>query len=112
MVVRLVPANKADPDDLPPGTVPDCRPVNIGGAERRLATRAYFDEQLQSTYNEILGPVQNGVGVKGGISITAFGVMAARDAAPGHATIQGDIKNGFNEVQQETMLQEAKIQGS
>ena len=49
--------------------------------------------------------------MKGGISITAFGVMAARDAAPGHATIQGDIKNGFNEVQRETMLQEAKKSG-
>ena len=41
---RLVPANKADPDDLPPNTTPDCRPVNIGNAERRLITRAYFDD--------------------------------------------------------------------
>ena len=37
--------------------------------------------------------------------------MATRDAAPGHATIQGDIKNGYNEVQRESMLQEAKSSG-
>ena len=49
--------------------------------------------------------------MKGGISITAFAVMAARDAAPGHATIQGDIKNGYNEVQRERMLQEVKRSG-
>ena len=108
---RLVPANKADPDDLPPGATPDCRPVIIGNAERRFATRCYFDDELQQTYNDLLGPVQNGVGIKGGISITAFTAMAAMDAAPGHATIQGDIKNGFNEVQRETMLQETKTCG-
>ncbi|KAL7525155.1 hypothetical protein ACHAXR_000881, partial [Thalassiosira sp. AJA248-18] len=73
---RLVPANKLKPADLPPGTTPDCRHVNIGGSERRLITRAYFDEGLQSSYNAIVGPVQNGVGVRGGISITAFGVQA------------------------------------
>ena len=37
---RLVPANKIDPTDLPPGTVPDCRPVNIDSAERLPITRA------------------------------------------------------------------------
>jgi len=71
---RLVSANKVDPDDLPPGVIPDCRSVNIGGVERRLFTRSYWDEGLQLTYNSILGPVQNGVGVKGGISITAFSI--------------------------------------
>ena len=49
------------------------------------------------------------MGVKGGISITAFGVMAVRDAAPGHATIQGDIKIGFNEVQREHAARGEKI---
>ena len=34
----LVPANKVHPDDLPPGTTPDCRPLNIGSAEHRLIT--------------------------------------------------------------------------
>ena len=83
----MVPANKADPDNLPPSTVPDCQPVNIGNTERRLITRAYFDEELQLRYNELLGPVQNGVGIKGGISITAFGVLAAMDTVPGIASI-------------------------
>jgi hypothetical protein len=33
---RMVPANKENPNDVRPGAVPDCRPVNIGNAERRI----------------------------------------------------------------------------
>ena len=54
---RLVPANKVNPDDLPPGTVPDCRPVNIGSDERRFFTQAYFDQSLVESYTDIVGPV-------------------------------------------------------
>jgi hypothetical protein len=54
---RLVPANKVHPDDLPPGTTPDCRPVNIGSAERRPITWAFFEEDLKATFNIIVGPV-------------------------------------------------------
>ena len=53
-------------------------------------TRAYFDESLQATYNSIVGPVQNGVWLKNGISITAIGIQAAMDV--------GDIRNGYNEI--------------
>ena len=67
--------------------------MNIGGAKRRLVTRAYFDDNLQGYYNCLVQPVQNGVGVRGGISITAFGAHAALDAAPGFGVIQGDITN-------------------
>ena len=48
---RLVPANKLDPLDLPAGTTMDHRPVNVGNAERRHITRAYYDEELQAAYN-------------------------------------------------------------
>eukprot|EP00956_Cyclotella_meneghiniana_P003814 scaffold4607_cov39-Cyclotella_meneghiniana.AAC.6 len=41
---------------------------------------AYFDDSLVQTYTEILGPVQDGVGIKNVISITAFGDQAALDA--------------------------------
>ena len=73
---RLVPADKDDPDGLPPNTSPDCRPANTGHAERRLITCTYFEEALNtvSVFNLILGPVQNGVGTQGGISITDFAV--------------------------------------
>ena len=79
---RLVPTNKVDPDELPPDTPPDCRPVGIGSSERRHITQAYYDDGLQGVYRGIVSPVQNGVGVKNGISITAFGVQAAVDANP------------------------------
>ena len=82
VVGRMVPANKEHPNDRIPGAVPDCRPVNIGNAERRLITRAYFDEDLKDTYIEILGPVQNGC-IPGRKSITALGAQIALDARPG-----------------------------
>jgi len=89
----LVHASKHNPVDLPPGTIPDCRPVNIDNAERRLITRAYFDEELQEqeAYNNILELEQNGVRVQGGISITAFGVQAVFTACPGVGVLGGYI---------------------
>jgi hypothetical protein len=66
--IRLVPANKADPGNQPPGTVPDYRPVNISNAERWLFTHSYFDKELQSIYNKPFGTAQNRVRIEGGIS--------------------------------------------
>ena len=91
---RMVPANKEHPNDVRPGAFPDCRPVNIGNADRQLVTRVYFGDDLNDTYIDILGPVQNGCGIPGGISITAFGAQVALNATPGFGIIKGDIKNG------------------
>jgi len=91
------------PDDMIPGAVPDCRPVNIGYAERRLITHAYFDDDLKDTYIDILGPVQNGC-IPGGISITALGAQVALNATPEFGITKGDIKNGYNEVKRESVL--------
>jgi hypothetical protein len=101
---RLVPANKVYPDDLPPGTTPDCRSVNIGSAKCRLITWAFFDEDLKATFNKIVGPVQNGVGTQAGISIVAFGVTTALDEVPEFGVIQGDLKNWYNEVSCESIM--------
>ena len=84
---RLVSANKVNPVDLPPGATPDCRPVNIGRLERCLFTRAYSGGRLQDTYNRHVAPIQNGVVVSRGISITSFGVQAVMDANPGFGAI-------------------------
>ncbi len=82
----------------PTGTTPDCRPVNIGSTKRRLITQAYFDKDLKATFKKIVNPIRNGVGTQAGISITAFRVTTALDAAPEFGVIQGDLKNGYNEV--------------
>ena len=37
------------------------------------------------------------MGIKNGISITAFGVRAALDANRGHCALKGDLRNGYNE---------------
>ena len=99
-----MPANKVDPSTLPPGANLSAQPINIGNAERRLITRAYFDADLQDAYNGILGPVQNGCGMPDGILITAFGVQAVLDVRPDFGAVQGDINNGFNEIQRESIM--------
>ena len=63
------------------------------------------------TFNEIIGPVQNGVGVKGGISITVFGVQLMMAANPDFGVIKGDIKNGYNEASREHCLRIMKETG-
>ena len=98
------------PDLLNPGDTPDCRPINIGSAERRLIERAYFDEGLQASFARILEPVQNGVCVKGGISKSVFRIQAVLDANPNFAIFQGDIKNGFNEVSRASIIEAVKEQ--
>ena len=101
---RLVSTNNVHPSELPEGAEPDCRPIQIGRSDRRLFSRAYWDQSLQFEYNRILGPVQNGVGIKGGISITVMGVQAALDANPEFGYIQGYIKNRYNEVCRESIM--------
>ncbi len=78
----LVPASKEHPEQLNPGNIQECRPINIGNAERHLIEQAYFDEGLQEAYVRILGPVQNKVGIRDGISIR---VQVALDANPDFA---------------------------
>ena len=41
-----------------------------------------------------------------------FGVQAVMDANPGFTTIQGDIKNGYNEVTMESVLQSIQDTGT
>ena len=54
---HLVPANKVNPDNLPPGTPSDCIPVTIGRSGRRLFTQSYFDDRPQETYNSLIAPI-------------------------------------------------------
>lgn len=57
-----------------------------------------------ATINEIVAPVQNGAGLKGGISLSVLGVQASLKARPDFCAIQGDLKNGYNEVKRESIL--------
>ena len=66
IATRLVPGNKEKPTG-DPDEVPDCRPINIGGASRRAWTRAYMSP-LRDIFNDITFPTQFGM-EKGGIAI-------------------------------------------
>ena len=52
------------------------------------------------------------MGIKNGISIVTFGVQAALDANPDFGCIQGDIKNGYNEVSRASVLDEIRSHAS
>ena len=95
---------QANSADLLPRTPPDCRPVNFSRSDRRLFTRSHFGDRLQETYNSLVAPIQNGGVVSGRISITSFEVQAVLDANPGFGHIQGNIKNGYKEVQRESVF--------
>ena len=111
LATRLVPANKTGPVNLPRGMEASARPINVGYVGSRLITRAYSDDDLQAAHNCTLGSVQNGCDIHGGISITAFGVMAMLDARPEFGTIQADIRNGFNKVKHESILDTKETPG-
>ncbi len=64
----------------------------------------FFDEDLKATFNDNVGPVQNEVGTQAGISITAFGMTVALDAVAEFGVIQGDLKNGYNEVSRKSIM--------
>ena len=104
VVCHSFPANKVNPADLTPGTTLNCRPVNTGRSDRCLLTRSYVNDRLQDTYNSLVVPVQNGIGVSGGISMTIFRVQAVVDANPGVGIIQCDIKNGYSEMTRQAIL--------
>ncbi len=78
--------------------------LNIHNAKRRLIIRVFFDKDLKAIFNKIVGPVRNGVGTQVEISIKTFGVTAALDAAPEFGVIQGDLKNGYNEVSRKSKM--------
>ena len=86
---RLVPVKKIHPSELLPGVTPDARPVSIGNAERRLISRAYWDEEYQDSYNKILKPLQ-------------------LNANPDFGCIQGDIRKGYNAVERASLLDEIR----
>jgi hypothetical protein len=65
---------------------------------------------LQEAYICIFGPVQNGVGIHGRISITTFRVQAALAANPDFPIFQGDNKNGYNEKLRKSILVAMKKQ--
>jgi hypothetical protein len=80
-----------------PTSEPEARNThtNISSAERRLITQTFFDKVFKATFNNIVGPVQNDVRMQARISITAFGVTVALDAAPEFSIIQEDQKNRY-----------------
>jgi hypothetical protein len=113
---HLVPANKLHPDDLPPETTLYCCHVIIGIPERRLITRAFFILQQgpESHFQQDCWPSSTWSWKTGGNLNTAFGVTLALDKALEFGVIQGDLKNGYNEVSCESImraLQEAEKLG-
>lgn len=103
---RLIPIAKHTAEELlllPADAIPDVRPIAIGEVWHRLAGLC-----LLASLPEVgpsLQPHQLGVGVRGGAQIVGHAVRAGAAAAD-TVTLQVDIKNAFNSVSREAVLQQ------
>ena len=112
VATRLVPANKVHPSELPEGVLPDGRPINIGATRKRLLERTYLDPALLKTFDSVLAPVQNGAGVKNGISITVMGAQMALESSPNLCIIKGDLENAYNEIMRASIIEALLREGA
>ena len=90
--------------EVPAGGVPDVRPVAIGEAERRVFDRAVMIDNLDALV-DYLEPLQFMVGVRGGDSKLVHGLRMTMKAHPDWVFVQLDLKNAFNEIKREAVLQ-------
>ena len=106
VATRLVPANKVHPrSELPEGVLPDGRSINVAATRKRLLERTYLDPALLKTFDSVLAPVQNGAGVKNGISITVMGAQLALESSPNLCIIKGDLENAYNEIMRASIIE-------
>ena len=110
--VWLVPENKVDPRELPPNMTPEAQPVGVGTVEQRHRERVYYDTPMIASFKIITANIQNGVGLKAGMTISVFAAQAQMEAAPGHEVHKKDLMNGYNEFKRSSIMEELTTQTS
>lgn len=87
----------------------DIRPIAIGLVWRRLGGKiACFS--VKDSLSEVLKPIQNGFGVRGGSESIVHAVRAYSEASHEHpkAIVKFDFRNAFNEMFRKHLLAEVK----
>ena len=82
------------------------RPIAVGEVLRRLVAKVAFRQTLPDAQN-ILPPIQVGVGVAEAVSHVAFAVHSARQACLADASsgiLQIDVSNAFNTLSRHEIL--------
>mgnify|MGYP001307855544 FL=1 len=95
--------NKVDPESLAEGQTMDCRPVCKGNSLRKAIIRTLY-EPFMKPFEKIGLPCQFGTS-KGGISQFSFTISSYMEAKPDWVVVALDIKNAFNEVTREKVLE-------
>jgi len=86
-----------------PEVVPDCRPVVVGNAERRVHTSQTM-RQFKDKFRQILWPQQAAVGVKSGLNFVTTAIRTALQQNPSFICVKVDLSNAFNAVTRAALL--------
>ena len=88
------------------------RPIGITSVLRRIWGKVVLADVGRAVSEHLLNSnpqaAQLAVGVRGGTQTAGIIIHALRDANAGHATLQLDVKNAFNELDRGAMLKAAK----
>ena len=90
-------------DELVEGETMDCRPICKGESLRKLITRALY-VPFMPKIRAYCDPCQFGVGTKGGGAQLTMAIMLLLEANPDWVLIALVIKNAFNEVHRQAVL--------
>src|SRR6478609_11135739 len=85
------------------------RPIVIGLTLRRLASKVINDYAVRKLVVDLLAPLQLGVGVPRGVEAAIHATRLYTSNLPDdHAIVKLDIKNAFNSIRRDSMLETIK----
>ena len=88
---------------LPEEGTPDCRPVCVGGTERRLYTSLVLRE-FKPQFKKLLWPLQAAIGVKSGQQLVTTAIRTTLQQRPNFVVVKVDVSNAFNACTRAAML--------
>ena len=83
----------------------DVRPIAIGECIRRLTARALC-VQMKAHFADFFCPIQHGVSTENGSELIAHHIELALENNPEWIVLKSDVKNAFNSVSRQHLLQE------
>ena len=100
MAARVAPLVKGA---LPEEGTPDCRPVCVGGTERRLYTSLVLRE-FKPHFKKLLWPLQAAIGVQSGQQLVTTAIRTALQQRSDFVVVKVDVSNAFNACTRAAML--------
>ena len=82
----------------------DVRPIAIGEVFRRITAKVICSEK-QPEFHSFFCPIQHGVATEGGVELIVHQAQALIEQHPDWVILKSDIKNAFNSISRQHMLQ-------